>query len=664
MEYTPLGNSKLVVPASYAQRVMARAIDVPKSAGERLHDEYIGAVEKAFGGVGRSGRKSPRQIMPWSYAQGLYSGVRDPGHATTKTQQLLRRMACTTIIRDIIETLIFNALRYMHIAKGRTDTGFEIVLAETDAKPTAADKKAMKQIAEDIETGGHESERAIDGERAAWSREQTVKGDPLTSLAPKFLRDSLTLDWAAMEYETGTNRYRYPMTWWHTLDAAQIRTTEPDVWQGAEDQWGNKQTDIAYKPTLRPGIPVEYVQRDETDRILREFAYGEVAVLVRNERSDMMAMGYGWPELASLVDTVVGMITAVQHNVDFFTSNRVPPGIGIASGEVDEDWLQQFLWDISHSGVEGGQMYKLPILFGDKDFKFTYTPFRNTEKMDMYWSQWLQFLIAEACAAFRVASEEINFQAFLTKGSNLGGDQPVQKANMMKSPGFISLMQQFLDFLDRRFVSRWGADKSSGRGPFRIVWLNLQPKDEEQQRRMDIADLNAGVYSVNQILTRRDEDEIRDPRDRDKYLAILASVEEKRPWLKIRPRELAELVGAIYEAKGGKWALWPDAPVNATLNMNWQAEHAEDLQPPQQGIVPGQEGQFGQPGEEPPPGAQQGQRGAPQGEGGEEYQGGAQRPEDADAGFDLHGREEQPLGKSLGVPKGYRVFEIVTEDVL
>ncbi len=565
MPYEKRGN--ILVPTSLVPTA-------PTDLRRMVEEEVIKGL---FGGQRPVG--TPRQLLPMLYRQGLYRGVRDIEGATRKTADFLRKMAETPLIRAIHSAIIMEAATYAKPVMTRDDKGFEVYMADEAGAPTAKDRKRMEQITEILVHGGVQYRRRQDNAVGVWSGDQQEEGDRFPVLIQKVLSDSLTLDWSCIRVEPANNPSMYPVAFMRAMDAATVRFADQTPKQQWKDQWGNI-PDVGYEPQYRRGKRVEFVELDELNRPANEYTWDEVLPLVRNGKADLAHAGYGWPELESLVEIVSGMMTAVEHNVNYFTTNAVPPGLVSATGDWNTEWLETFLWELTKPGSGNDKLNRLPVLFGAPDAKLTYTPFRQTEKQDMYWKNWLSFLMAVACSLYHVAAEDVNFQAFLTVGgmqTGTGGDERVRQ---QRSKGFFSIMGAAEDLINRRVVMRFFAD-SSGVGPYRCRWRNLVPTDEEKERQYDEQDLQSGVLTVNEVRARRDMRPIKDPIDRELYQKIERYVTDNYPDVARYDDRFKDLVERIYENKDGKWAMWPDAPVNAGLQMIWQSEHEADLSPPQ-----------------------------------------------------------------------------------
>ena len=566
----------LVLPSEYVRAQIASA-EAANAATRQLE----GTDEALFKALILGGTRPsvvPRQILPQMQALGLYAGVKDPGEGRDRTAQFLRRIAATPLMRTVISNLVNQVQSFGHKMRSKTSPGFEIVMADPDARPSPLDKKNMLEIERLFLQGGVEWRRS-DGRFGPYSGDGQLRADPFPVMLEMLAYDSLILDFGVLLVEPGLNRKRAPIAWMKTTDAARIRYTQQKPLKPIVDPLGQP-IDVSYTNELRArGVTVEYVELDEGRRVQNEYAWDEAIPFIRNHRSAVEVMGYGWPELASLVEIVAGMVTATRHNVEFFTHDRVPPGIMVGTGGFDQQWLSDFMRILQSPSTEGSQWHKVPMLFGEPDAKLTYTPFRQTEKQDMYWRQWMIYLLNVAYALFHVAAEEGNFQAFLTAGGQQSATGGEQRVSQMRWTGLRTTMQKLESCLNHNIVRHFWAD-GDGYGPYRLRFLNVITRDEERDRRLDIEDINAGLRTINEVRISRDERPYKDALDTAKMREIEAFIREKREGLEYsNPIRFQDLADRMYELMDGKWAMWPDAPVQGTLNMIWAQEHAPDLEP-------------------------------------------------------------------------------------
>ena len=74
------------------------------------------------------------------------------------------------------------------------------------------------------------------------------------------------------------------------------------------------------------------------------------------------------------------------------------------------------------------------------------------------------------------------------------------------------------------------------------------------------------MLTVNTAHVKRGERPVRDPLDRDLAERVMRGMEKHRAELQHDDRDkFLDLYERTYEQEGGKWAMWPDAPTNATL---------------------------------------------------------------------------------------------------
>ena len=541
---------------------------------ETLYDQTLEEIKKSIFG-GQKPQSVPHQILPWAHRLGLYKGIKEPIQATRSTQDFMERMAATPIIRAIHSGFVMEAMAYCRPARSPHDKGFTIYKRNEAEEPTDKDRRRMDAISGLLCECSLLTLRKEDGALGRWNGDQTRQAEPLPTFISQLFHDSLTYDWACIEVEEGTAPRICPTAWFKAADATRIRMTEQKPRTPVRDIAGQV-IEAGYEPEFRKDIRVEFVELDEQQKVINEYTWAEMVPIVRNKRTKFSHAGYGWPELASLVEIVAGMVTAIDHNVSYFTTSLIPPGLVVATGDWNQEALNDFLYQMVRPNVMGDQLNRLPMLFGEAEAKATYTPFRQAEKQDMFWKNWLSFLTALSCAVYHMAPEDINFQSFLTVGGLQTGTGGEQRVLQQRSKGFIAPMMHFEGIIDRRFVRRFFADKT-GMGPYGFRWSNLHQRDQDKEREWERQDLESGLSTVNDVLARRDERPIRDPRDRKRYFRFDRWIRDNMPEIAAQPQKRQQLVERTYEDDDGLWCLWPDAPVNAGLQQLWREEHEKDM---------------------------------------------------------------------------------------
>lgn len=563
----------LLVPRGYVDETRRRMAVQAHDGSSSSIDQIVKSV---FGGL--LPKSTPRKWSPKLDDLNLYDGIADPFWQSQATDVFLRTMSRTPIMRMAIDTMVHQITPFSRRAYTRDQQGWKIRLCDRDAKPDAADLKAMDEIGGVLEDCGTTQPRKTDGHIAVYSGDQLEEADNLCVFLQKMMRDSLAMDWACFRMEEGINPKRRPVAFWKALDASRVRRVLQKPKQPLIDAWGNV-TDYGYDPQLRKGTRIEFVETSKQRLVQYEYMAKEVAAWVRNPMTDEENLGYGWPESMSLIEVVAGYMVAVSHNVQYFTHQKVPPGIVTVAGKYDEEQVYDFLQNIVAPGTDGAQAYKLPFLFGQEGMTVDYKPFRNAEREDMLWRNWIVFLINMTFGMFHIAAEEGNFQAFLTVGGQQTGTGGDQRVANMRWTGLRTNAGKLQDLLNRHIISRWHAD-STGRGPYEIEFCNVIPRDEQKEREADQLDLNAGLATINEIRGRRDQPILRDAKDRELWKKVVERGKKLYSDMAKRYEDrFLMLCQAAYEAAGGDWCLWTDCPVNSTLNYMYQQEHQDVISP-------------------------------------------------------------------------------------
>ncbi|MEA3401106.1 MAG: hypothetical protein U9R79_07680 [Armatimonadota bacterium] len=573
---------------------------------EEIHDPLLAkAASKTEDGRPRG---IPHRIIPSLLALGTYKGIQDPQKATGLTFNVLRMMSNTHLVRTVINHRVRSAKRFGRLARDRGDFGFRIELRDPDQRMTAADRKEAQAIGELIERGGYLYRRVTDGQIARWDgrgEEQALRFDQLLGM---LVEDSLVYDAAAFRLEIPRDprshpAYKanpdalghgtpYPPVFIAPVDGSRIRKAEmtyrpPKTGERRAITPVPSLEDMSYEAEIRPelGQHVAWVELDERNEVQREFAWHELAYLARNPASDIWTSGYGRSELEYLIEIVTGIASGVGFNVEFFTHSHIPTGVLALAGEWGEERIKQFHSDLITQVGGPGKWHKLPILWSsDPQAVAQFLNLRHDERLDMYWEKWLAFLTTLICALYGMAPEEIWFQSFRQTGNALQEADPSTRITHGQDTGFIPLMTHVETIINEHIV--WRIDD---RWAFR--WQNLRERDEEVELRRLQMEMSMGLVSVNTALKERDRPEIKDPVDLELYRMVEKKVEQQWPATKADPIERQRVTRQLYEAQGGTYARWPDAPgMPAIISQLYMQEIGQQVgggQEPFGGMLPG-----------------------------------------------------------------------------
>lgn len=350
-------------------------------------------IAKKFFNDISGGNTNQKSFMFDPFYQDTSVGYKDKPIAIS--DQMLRKMSRTPIIKAIIGTRIEQVARFSEPQPDKYSTGFVITprkrhSQEQQPELTDEDKGRIAYLTDFILNCGN--------------IENSWHGDDFDSFLRKVVDDSLTMD--KLTFEVIEDRRGRPVEFLAT-DAGTMKLAS----NTPNDQTEEKRKKVnGYFPT--------YCQVWD-DRILADFYPWELCFGIRNPTTDIRYNGYGKSELEDLISTVTAMLWSDEYNTRFFSQGSMPKGIMSVSSTVSNQQLASFRqeWLSMIAGVYNA--HKTPILEADK---FTWTDLHKSNQ-DMEFSKWQEYLIKIACAIFKIDPSEIGF--------NLSGS--ADKAPMFES---------------------------------------------------------------------------------------------------------------------------------------------------------------------------------------------------------------------------------------
>ena len=559
----------------YAQALMdrvavSRGTPKPNAQMEQyIEPELAKSTEALAKSIPREkAERSYWHISPALTKMGYYEGVKDHEKATKITLEVLGELAGTTFVRIVHDTIIAQAEQYAREAQFHGDTGWEIGMRAMRTTPTRDQQTDINDIADLVRDGGSWSYRERDDQPGVWDSTQTRLAPGFVHSLKILLDQSLTWDWAFLHREPGATT---PAAYYAPLDAMRVHFAVPK---------GEPET---YRTRIRKDSKeVKYVLLNEQREPELEMTWAEGAHWVRRPRAQRWVQGYGRSELEMLVDIVSACITGVLFNSEVFTSNHVPAGMAIFSGDffdpVGAQWMEQVQADMKRNVGGPGKFHVLPMLFGEEGAKAEYVRFRGEGPLDMHWEKWMQFLVLIICTSYQMAPEEINFVSQRATGSALQESDPASRLQHSEDKGRIPRMRSLEDFLDRALVQGYKRGPGGKPGPYRLQWTGLRRQAERQALELAQMRMESGLSRPVDERAERNEPPIKDPLDRDTYQRLELRATELRPDLEHEdPEKYRRWVDDAYVEHDGEWALWPEAPVSPYQNQLWAQEHAEDL---------------------------------------------------------------------------------------
>lgn len=358
---------------------------------------------------------------------------------------MLRAMVeSTPILNAIVLTRIRQVLRYCN-PQERDDgnPGFAIVHLDPKHQATKSEQESMRLLTRFVANCGWEFNPR--------SRKR-LRRDNFSGMMTKLVRDSLTLDAAAIETEFKRDR-RQGIDGLYAVDGATIRLCDDTGYDGDDQVFA-----------------LQVLQ----SRVVTAYTHNDLIYEPRNPRTDVRLAGYGLSETELLVRVVTGFLNAFTMNIDGFDKNSIPRGLLQLFGDYDAGDLAAFkrYWNAMVQGAHN--RWSMPVMTAkDKESGANWVPF-NVDHNEMYFAKWMTFLASIACAIYGMSPAEINFDSF-TGGSTsaLAGSDTAEKIAHSEDKGLRPLLAYFegtwSDFVIAEFSDKYG---------FR--WTGLDPEDPEK----------------------------------------------------------------------------------------------------------------------------------------------------------------------------------------
>ena len=279
-----------------------------------------------------------------------------------------------------------------------------------------------------------------------------LRRDAFPQFMAKLVRDSLTMDAAAVETEFKRNP-KEGIDGLYAIDGATIRLCDEEGYHG----------DDAF-------FAVQVVQ----GQVRTVYTYNDLIYEPRNPRTDLRVAGYGMGESELLIRVVTGFLNALTLNIRGFSDNAIPRGILHLTGDYSSEDLAAFkrYWNQMVKGINNA--WSLPVLVSkDQESKAEFAPV-GVDFNEMYFSKWMTFLTAITCSIYALSPDEINFESFSAQKSSLSGNDTAEKLADSKDKGLRPLMGYFENLFSDFIVSEFD-DK------YLFRWIGLDEEDAEKE---------------------------------------------------------------------------------------------------------------------------------------------------------------------------------------
>ena len=217
----------------------------------------------------------------------------------------------TPVLNAVILTRIRQVSRFCRPQEEDNAPGFVIRHVDKDHQLTDDEKDSIKTLSRFVSNCGFEFNPR---------QRQRLKRDNFTGFMSKIIRDTLTMDAAAIETEYKRDKAK-GMDGFYAVDGATIRLCSEDGYRGDDELFA-----------------VQVVQ----GTVRTAYTYDDLIYTPRNPRTDVRLAGYGLSETELLIRVVTGFLNAMTHNIKGFDDNAIPKGMLHLSGDYDAQDMAAF----------------------------------------------------------------------------------------------------------------------------------------------------------------------------------------------------------------------------------------------------------------------------------------------------------------------------------
>lgn len=456
--------------ASLAEGVAGFLGDLSKAGNSSLEptqDASPNGDQRVFGPAARA----PDSLLFDPFA--WYSGNQEfHNRPLSLDWNTLRRMAAAPPISAIIKRRCDDAEDFCHPEENPYLPGFKVRMRNRKASPSRAALRMIDELERFVLQGG-----VVEDMRQIQVR------DSFPAFVKKVVRDSLTYDQLCFEVVPsrlarlggGFRPARFVAAPAHTI---RIANTSQDGHALPDDDF----------ETAR------FVQVYD-DVVVNEYRPSEMCFAVRNPRSDLEFVGYGYSELEMLVTIVTAWLNAFEYNRRFFSQGAGIPGILNLKGQaVNEKIMRAFKRELQMLTTGAQNAHRMPVTSAE-GMEFINLHSTNRE---MEYSAWMDLLTKLACALFSMDPAEIGFNFGNTgQTSSMGQANQVEKIGESRERGLKPLIRFLFSQLNRFVI--WQIDPD-----FEIVAQGLRSNSEAED--LDLDKKRAETYmTVDQIRARYDQ---------------------------------------------------------------------------------------------------------------------------------------------------------------
>lgn len=337
--------------------------------------------------------------------------------------EVLKKFGNNEILNSVIMTRQNQVSMYCQPARySEKGLGFQVRMRDFNKEPGRQQKKEIERIEEFLLNTG---------------KDKDIDRDTFQNFCKKIVRDTYIFD--QVNFEKVFNKKTNKLEKFIAVDPSTIFYGTND--KGEIIKGGQRFVQVVDK------------------QVRAAFTSREMAMGIRNPRTDLNASGYGLSEVEIAMREFIAYNNTTSFNDRFFSHGGTTRGVlQIKTGaQQSQRALQNFKreWKNSLSGINGS--WQIPVVSAE-DIKFVnMTPTAN----DMQFEKWLNFLINIIASLYGIDPAEIGFPnrggATGSKGGNtLNESDPQKKLQQSQNKGLQPLLRFIEDLINKHLVAEFG----------------------------------------------------------------------------------------------------------------------------------------------------------------------------------------------------------------
>lgn len=438
-----------VISAQQYADVFMKAVDSPSSI------EFMkAALAKAINAAPSLQSFGKMSLMPESYANGIINWPGIP-------PEMLKKIAEDHLApKVIIQQRIADVLRYASPATHPWKPGWKIEMREGFATATDEDMAEIKKMEAFIMN-------CCEGTRDVRQRDALgLKSfrNFLSSAVRDRLRYDLVSVWTDMDTQDKVRAFK-------VMPADRIRLTTADGYGGDKNIFA--------------------VGLDDGGRVQRGFTRKELFCSVYNDRSDVDAMGYGYPEIEMAMRIIQAFTDAFDMNADVFNKNSVPNGILMATGWNNKQIeVLNSIWSNLKKGTS--KTWALPVMGLPKEGKLEILDLSRMKENDVYYENFINMLGGLYSTIFTFPPDRLGYR-ISGKGHDNKPEKDTTSGTIVDTadPGLAPLLD-FLEGLINEYIVY-------SRNP--KLQFRFQGKNPKEDARAYEAKMEAATYGERRALS-------------------------------------------------------------------------------------------------------------------------------------------------------------------